>query len=128
MATLEATIPAQGTAATTQDTVIGEVPFAGTVTEVTYIPEADVTAHASNIRNFRVVNKGQSGAGSTVVATRSTVTSNGQTAYDEWTVTLSAVAGATTVAAGDVLVLDETVGASGVAHGGGVVKVQITAS
>lgn len=128
MATLEASIPAQGTAGTVQDTVIGEVPFAGTVTEVTYIPEAAVTAHATNIRTFRVVNTGQAGAGTTVVASRSTVTSNGQAAFDEWTVTLSAVAGATTVAAGDVLIFDETVGASGVAHGGGRVKVQVSAA
>lgn len=127
MATLEASIPAQGTAGTAQDTVIGEAPFAGTVTEVTFIPEATLAAHASNIRTFRVVNKGSDGSGTTVVASRSTVTSNGQTAFDEWTVTLSAVAGATTVAAGDVLIFDETIGASGVAHSGGRVKVQITA-
>jgi hypothetical protein len=127
MATLDATIPAQGTAATTQDTVIGEAPFAGTVTEVSFYPEAAVTAHATNIRTFRVVNKGAAGAGTTVIASRSTVTSNSMVAFDEWTVTLSATAADLVVAAGDVLVCDETVGASGVAHGGGVIKVQITA-
>jgi hypothetical protein len=127
MATIEASIPAQATAGTAQDTVIGEAPFAGTVTEVSFYPETAVAAAASNIRTFRLVNKGQSGAGTTVIASRSTVTSNSMVAYDEWTVTLSATAADLVVAAGDVLIFDETIGASGVAHGGGVVKVQITA-
>lgn len=128
--TIDADIPAQGTANATQDYVIGEAPHAGTVSEVTIIPEAAVTAHATNYRTFRVVNKGQAGAGTTVVASfaTDTVTTDDLAAFDEKTVTLSAVAGATTVAAGDVLVADETVAASGVAHGGYTIKVTIDRS
>lgn len=125
--TIERDVPAQGTAGSTQDNVVGEAPFAGTVTEVTIIPEAAVVAHATNYRTFRVLNKGQAGAGTTVVASfaTDTVTTDDLTAFDEKALTLSVVAGALTVAAGDVLVADETIAASGVAHGGYKVKVSI---
>lgn len=125
MPKLEANIPAQGTAGTTQDFVIGEAESGGTVTEVTIVPEAAVTGNATNYRNFRVVNKGQSGVGTTVVATfaTSSTPANDLVAFDEKAATLSVVAGATTLTAGDVLVADETVAASGVLHGGYTIKV-----
>jgi hypothetical protein len=125
MPKLEANIPAQGTAGTTQDYVIGEAETGGTVREVVLIPEAAVTANATNYRTFRVINKGQAGAGTTVVASfaTDTVSTDDLVAFDEKAMTLSAVAGATTLAEGDVLVADETVTASGVAHGGYTVKV-----
>lgn len=126
MAVLEQSVPAQGTAGGAQDYVIGEVSHAGTVSEVTIVPEAAVTAHATNYRTFRVVNKGSAGAGTTVVASfaTDTVSTDDLVAFDEKALTLSVVAGATTVAAGDVLVADETVAASGVAHGGYKIKVR----
>lgn len=126
--TIETEVAAQGTAGTVQDQVIGEAPFAGTVTEVTIIPEAAVVAHGTNFRTFRVVNKGQAGAGTTVVATfaTDTVTTDDLAAFDEKTIPLSAVEGATTVVAGDVLVADETVAAAGVAHGGYTISVTIS--
>jgi hypothetical protein len=125
MPELEANIPAQGTANATQDWVIGEAESGGTVSEVTIVPEAAVVAHGTNYRTFRVINKGQAGAGTTVVATfaTDTVTTDDLTAFDEKAIPLSAVAGATALVAGDVLVADETVAASGVAHGGYTVKV-----
>lgn len=128
--TLEAFVPAQGTANATQDQVIGEAPYAGTVTEVTIIPEAAVTAHGTNYRTFRVVNKGQAGAGTTVVATfaTDTVTTDDLAAFDEKTIPLSGTAANLVVAEGDVLVADETVAAAGVAHGGYTIKVTISRS
>jgi hypothetical protein len=127
---LEATIAAPGAANAAQDQVIGEAPFAGTVTKVAIVPEAALTAHASNFRTFRVVNKGQAGSGSTVVASfaTDTVSTDDLAAFDEKVIPLSAVAGATTVAEGDVLAVDETVAASGVAHSGYRVLVEITRS
>ena len=59
MATLESSVPAQGTAATTQSRAIGEAAHAGTVSSVILIPEGNVTANATNYRTFRVLNKGQ---------------------------------------------------------------------
>jgi len=127
---LEATIAAQGTANAAQDQVIGEAPFAGTVTSVKIVPEAALTAHGTNYRTFRVINKGQAGSGSTVVASLATdtVTTDDLAAFDEKNVPLSVVTGATTVAQGDVLAVDETVAASGVAHSGYRVLVEISRS
>ena len=128
--TIEAFVPAQGTANATQDQAIGEAPFAGTVTEATIIPEAAVTAHATNYRTFRIVNKGQAGAGSTVVASfaTDTVTTDDLAAFDEKSLALSGTAANLVVAEGDVLAADETVAAAGVAHGGYTVKVTIERS
>jgi hypothetical protein len=125
MPKLEANIPAQGTAGTVQDYVIGEAESGGTVQEVTLVPEAAVTANATNYRTFRVINKGQSGAGSTVVASfaTDTVTTDDLAAFDEHDVPLSGTAANLVLTAGDVLVADETVAASGVAHGGYTIKV-----
>lgn len=125
MPKLEANIPAQGTAGTTQDWVIGEAESGGKVQEVTLVPEAAVTGNATNFRTFRVVNKGQAGVGTTVVASFATnaTPANDLVAFDEKTVTLSVTASDLNLAAGDVLVADETVGASGVAHGGYTIKV-----
>jgi hypothetical protein len=127
--TISATVPAAG-AAVTQDQTVGEAPFAGTVSEVRLIPEAALTANATNYRTFRVINKGQAGAGTTVVATfaTDTVTTDDLVAFDEKVIPLSAVAGATTVAEGDVLAADETVAASGVAHSGYRIEIDISRS
>jgi len=124
---LEVTVPAAG-AAVTQDTVIGEAPFAGSVTGVTVISEAAVTAHATNYRTLRVINKGQAGAGTTVVASQAldTPTTDDLAAGDEETIALSVVADATDIAAGDVLAFDETVAASGLAHSGFKVQVEVS--
>jgi len=125
--TIEATIPAAG-AAVAQDQAIGEAPFAGTVTGVKIVPEAALVGHAANFRTFRVVNKGQAGAGATVIASFATDTpgTDDLAAFDERVIPLSGVAGATTVAAGDVLAVDETVAGTGVAQAGYKVIVEIT--
>jgi hypothetical protein len=127
--TIQATVPA-ATIAATQDQVIGEAPFDGTVTAVKLVPEAALTGNATNYRTFRVVNKGQAGAGTTVVASLATDATPAKdlVAFDEKTIPLSVVAGATTVAAGDVLAVDETVAASGIAHSGYRIIVEITRS
>lgn len=127
--TIQATVPA-ATIAATQDQVIGEAPFAGTVTSVKIVPEAALTANATNYRTFRVINKGQAGAGTTVVATfaTDTVTTDDLAAFDEKVIPLSATAADLVVAAGDVLAADETVAASGIAHSGYRIIVEITRS
>lgn len=126
---LTATIAGAGAGAA-QDQVVGEAPFAGTVTEVRIVPEAAVVGHASNYRTFRLVNKGQSGAGSTVVASHATdaTPSKDLAAFDEKSLALSGSAGATTVAEGDVLAVDETVASAGVAHSGYKVTVKVARS
>lgn len=127
---LSATVPAQGTAGTAQDQTIGEVPFAGTVTGVSLISEANLAANATNYRTFTVINKGADGNGTTVVATYATDTPTTDDAadFDEKAITLSVVSGATTVAAGDILAVAETVTGTGLAHSGYEIKVEITRS
>lgn len=127
---IETTVPAQATAGTPQDQVVGEAPFAGTVTAVKIVPEANLTANATNYRTFRLINKGQDGNGTTVVATfaTDTVTVDDLADFDERVVPLSVVAGAATVAAGDVLAMDETVTGTGVAHSGYRAIVEVSRS
>lgn len=125
---LEATVPAQGTAGTAQDQVLGEVPFAGTVSGVSLTSEAAVAGNATNNRIFRLINKGQTGAGTTVVATLTTDASNSLVAFDEKAVPLSGTPANLLVAEGDVLAIDETVGGTGVAHAGYQVQVEISRS
>lgn len=127
--TLEASAEALG--ATANGTVVvGEAPFAGTVDSVVYVPEADITGAASPAsRTFSLVNKGADGNGTTVVATLAMVAGVNAADFDERAITLSVVAGATTVAEGDVLAWTSTaVGGTGLADPGGLVKVTVSRS
>lgn len=85
-------------------TVVGDAPITGTVTSVSYTPEAAVTGAASPAsRTLSLVNHGAAGAGTTVVATLALVGGVNLVAYDAKPITLSVVADATDVAEGDVL-------------------------
>lgn len=124
----EVTVPAPAAAGTVQDQVICEAPFAGKVTDVSVISEGAVVANGTNYRTLRVVNKGQAGAGSTVVASLAldTPTTDDLAAKDEKAIPLSVTAADLVVAAGDVLIWDETVTGTGLAHTGLDVKLTIT--
>lgn len=113
-----------------QDQVIGEAPFAGTVTGVSITPEAALTADATNFRTFRLVNKGQDGSGTTVVASfaTDTVTDDDLVAFDEKAIPLSGTAANLDVAEGDILVADETTDGTGVAHSGYHMRIDISRS
>jgi hypothetical protein len=112
--------------AATASTAILECPFAGTVTAVSYAPVANITGVDTNTRTFTLVNKGADGNGTTVVATRAMVTGVNATDFNEDALTLSVVAGATTVAEGDILAWVSTFGATGIADPGGLVQVDIS--
>jgi hypothetical protein len=108
---------------------IGTAPFAGTVTAVTYTPDTVLTGANTDSRTIVLVNKGQTGTGTTVIATKAFTAGVNAPADDETTITLSAVAGATTVASGDVLAWQSThVGATGLADPGGLASVEVTRS
>lgn len=122
-------VPAQGTAATAQDETVGVAPFDGTVSAVSIVPEANLTADNTNNRTFRLINKGQSGAGSTVIASyQSNVAGGNLTAFDEKALTLSATPANLVVASGDVLAADEVTAGTGVAHSGYTIVVEISRS
>lgn len=123
---LEATIPATA-AASDYDETLGEVPFAGTVSSATYTPEANITGANTETRTLTVVNKGTDGNGTTVVATLALTSGINALDFDEKALTLSVVAGATTVAEGDVLAFVSThSGSTGLADPGGLAQVEIT--
>lgn len=123
---VEATIPAPAAASTNLDQAVSEAPFDATVSYVSLIPEAAVTGDNTNTRTFTLVNKGQAGAGTTVVATLALPTGVNLVAFDEKMFTLSVVAGATAVVSGDVLLVNEVVAGTGLAHSGGRVVVEFT--
>lgn len=125
---LQATVPAVA-AGVDADQSVGEAPFAGTVTSVSFTPEANITGNTTETRTYTLVNKGLDGNGTTVVATRAMITSTNATDFNEDALTLSVVSGATTVVAGDILAFVSTHGgATGLADPGGLVEVEITRS
>jgi hypothetical protein len=127
--TLRAQVPAVTILATTVSAV-GEAPFAGTVSGVSYTAIAAVTGAASPAsRTVSLINKGQSGAGTTVVASLALLGGVNLVAYDEKAITLSATAADLVVAAGDILAWSSApVGGTGLVDPGGMVQIEITRS
>jgi hypothetical protein len=120
-----ATVPSTAAAAD-YDQTVAESHVAGTVTAITYTPEAAVTGANTETRTLTVVNKGQSGSGTTVIGTLAFTSGVNGVAFDEKPFTLSAVAGATTVAAGDILAFVSThSGSTGLADPGGRVEIEV---
>lgn len=65
-------------------------------------------AHADNKGTYAVKNKGAAGTGTTVVATRTTVTGNAIVKFVRWALTLSTTKSVLNLAAGDVLTVTAT--------------------
>lgn len=100
-------------AAGVPETTLGEAPFDATITEVSIVAEANMTGATATARTLTVYNRGQAGAGTTVVATLAFITGVDLVANDKKALTLSAVAGALNLTAGDVLECVETVASTG---------------
>lgn len=101
-------------------------PFDGTVTGVTYTPNAAITGAATNTRAVSLVNKGQTGAGSTVVATLEFDSGVNGVAYDEKAIPLSGTPANLVVAQGDVLEWQSSHVGTGLADPGGMVHIEIS--
>jgi hypothetical protein len=102
-----------------------EAPFTGKVSEVTYTAIAAVTGAASPAsRTLSLINHGQAGVGTTVVASLPLVSGVNLVAYDEKALTLSATAADLVVTAGDILEFrSAAVGGTGLVDPGGTVSV-----
>lgn len=110
-------------------TIIGEAPFAGVVTAVTYAPGANLTGANTDSRTLSVVNKGTDGNGSTTVASKAFVSGTNALDYDETAITLSVTAADLVVAEGAILAFVSThVGSTGLADPGGRVEITISRS
>jgi hypothetical protein len=120
-------VPAAATAVS-DDSVIAQSPFAGTVTAVQYVPEAAITGAATNNRTVSLVNKGAAGSGSTVVATLTFASGTNATANNEVALTLSSTAADLVVAEGDTLQWRSIANGTGLADPGGVAKVSVSRS
>src|SRR4051812_18790734 len=68
------------------------VDMAGTITAVTYIPSTVLTGANTDSRTLVLVNKGQSGAGTTIVATKAFTSGVNAPADDGTDITLSGTA------------------------------------
>jgi hypothetical protein len=91
-------------------------PMTGKVTAASITPTAAITGANTESRNVVVTNKGQSGAGSTIVAEKDFTSGVNAPADDETAVTLSGTAANLLVVAGDVLEIKSLhVGATGLA-------------
>lgn len=119
-----------GAAAAADETVVvGRAGFAGTVTAVTYAPEANITGANTDSRTVSLVNKGTDGNGTTVVATLAMVSGVNSNDFDERAITLSATAADLVVADGDILAWTSVhVGSTGLADPGGLVTVTLSRS
>lgn len=125
--TVEHTVPAV-TIAADAETDLTEAGFAGTVTKVDYVAATAITGADTNSRTVVLVNKGAAGSGTTVVATKAFTNAFNAAADAATAITLSVVAGATTVASGDVLVWQSNHVGTGVVDPGGMVHVELTRS
>lgn len=123
---IERNVPAVSTAGNDDDTVLGQAPFACTVTSVQYVPEAAITGAATNNRTVSLVNKGQAGSGTTTVASLTFDNGVNAAANDEKTITLSGTAANLVLAAGDTLQWRSIHVATGITDPGGVVRVTIS--
>lgn len=102
-----------------------EAPFTGKVAGASITPLAAVTGAASPAsRTLSVVNHGQTGAGTTVVASLALVGGVNLVAYDERAIPLSTTPSDLLVTAGDILEYRSiAVGGTGLVDPGGTVSV-----
>jgi len=107
-------------------TIVAKARFTGTVTSVTYAPVAGITGADTNTRLVQLVNKGQNGSGSTVIASLQFNSGVNATAFDEKPITLSGTPANLDVAADDILAWVSTHVGTGLADPGGTVFVEIS--
>lgn len=124
--TIEADVPAVGTAGNDDDTIVGQAPFACTVTAVEYVPEAAITGAATNNRTVSLINKGQAGSGTAVVASLNFASGIDATAANEKAITLSVTAADLVLAAGDTLLWRSLHILTGITDPGGLVRITLS--
>jgi len=116
-------------AAADADKVIGVAPFAGTVTSVTYTPNAQLTGANTESRTLSVINKGTDGNGTTSVASKAFTSGVNANDFDETALTLSVTPANLVVAENQILSFNSLhVGTTGLADPGGKVRVTISRS
>lgn len=111
---------------TDASTVVAIVPRDGQVTACAAVFAGAIDGDDTNTRTFQLVNKGQDGSGTTVIAELLLPNANNAVAFDAEPFTIDTDPAATNdVAAGDVLALVETTPGTGVANPGGLLLVTV---
>src|SRR5205814_6832744 len=110
---------------TDDSTVVGRAPFDGTVSSVTYAPDAAITGANTNTRAVRLRNRGQAGSGTTVIAELQFDSGVNAAVFDERVIPLSATAGNLVVADGDILEWFSDAIGTGQLDPGGLVRITI---
>lgn len=118
----------QSTAGSDLNTQAYVAPRAATVSVVGYVPLTTITGANTNTRSVSLVNLGQAGSGSTVIATLQFNSGVNATAGQVKAITLSGTAANLVLAAGDVLQWQSTHVGTGIADPGGLVSIATTAN
>lgn len=116
------------TAGNDLNTVFHIVPRAATVSGVLYCPNAAITGANTNTRSLSLVNLGQNGTGTTVIATLQFNSGINAALGVSRTITLSGTPANLAVAAGDVLQWQSTHIGTGITDPGGLLSVVTAAS
>lgn len=124
--TLRVRLPAEGTAGTGGEYVLGYVEYAATVTAVRYMPDAAVTGAATNHKTLTVRNRGTAGAGTTATAAITFASGTNAAAFDATSLTLDATAANRDVAADSVVTLLSAVVGTGMTLPAGTIEVELT--
>ena len=120
--------PGESTAGSDKSVALGRARFGATVESVTYAPNALITGANTNTRRVALINRGQSGSGSVLVAELQFNSGVNGPAFDEKSLTLSATPANLKLAEGDILEwLSDAVG-TGLADPGGLVVVKMSRS
>lgn len=124
--TVNVPVPAMATAASDENSFVARAPFNGTVDAVRFTADAAITGVNTNTRAFQLINKGQAGAGSTVIATLQMNAGVNAVAGDELTIPVTPANAA--VVAGDILAWFSDAILTGIADPGGMVSIDFSRS
>ena len=109
-------VPVAATAAGADASGLAVAPFDGVLSAATVIPLTGLTGANTDSRTIQVLNRGQAGSGTTVMASKAFTSGVNLTAEDEGTLTNSGTAADLVVAAGDVIEVKSLhVGSTGLA-------------
>jgi hypothetical protein len=109
-------IPVASTAAGADASGLQVAPFDGTLSSASIVSLTTLTGANTDSRTVQVFNRGQTGAGTTLMASKAFTSGVNATAEDETTLTLSSTAADLVVASGDVIEVKSLhVGATGLA-------------
>lgn len=126
--TYEVSLAAEATAGTGQEAQVCVAPWAGTLAEAYYTPEAAVTGVVTNNKAITIRNRGGAGTGNTTMATLTFGVGTNGVAFDESPVALSGTPSNLAFSPGDVITAQSTVNGAGMTLPEGKVRVVLSRS